>query len=131
MIVFIGDEPSKRTDPNQAFKGAGCEKRLMTWIEYLLPSGELYELYNRVSPYAATWTLCHVDRENPIIALGKNASDWLGPVPHFKLPHPSGRNRQLNDKEFVKARLEACKEYILLNRGSHEQRSHQSSSQVR
>lgn len=49
-----------------------------------------------------------------IVALGGFASkvlDKLG-VEHFKLPHPSPRNRLLNDKEFERSELERCREYI-------------------
>lgn len=48
----------------------------------------------------------------PIIALGNNASKALENIAHFKLPHPSGRNRQINDKAFIDQRLADCIKYI-------------------
>lgn len=49
-----------------------------------------------------------------IVALGNEVSNTLKKmgVEHFKLPHPSPRNRLLNDKDFETERLEACREYI-------------------
>lgn len=49
-----------------------------------------------------------------ILALGKNSSSVLRRLglEHFALPHPSGLNRQLNDREFVRSVLGACKEYV-------------------
>lgn len=48
-----------------------------------------------------------------VIALGEFASYALTKigVDHFKLPHPSGLNRQINDKSFVKQKLKECKKY--------------------
>lgn len=49
-----------------------------------------------------------------IIALGNFPSICLGRInkTHFKLPHPSPRNRVMNDKQKVNSLLEMCKEYI-------------------
>ena len=48
------------------------------------------------------------------VALGNNATNFLKKfnVSHFKLPHPSGRNRQVNNEEFIQERLKACKEWL-------------------
>jgi len=49
-----------------------------------------------------------------VIALGGFSSSVLSKikVKHFKLPHPSPRNRKLNDKSFEIKILEECKKYI-------------------
>lgn len=51
---------------------------------------------------------------NKILALGMAVSNSLldMDVNHFRLPHPSGLNRQLNNKEFVQRELEECKYYL-------------------
>ena len=50
-----------------------------------------------------------------IIALGNFVSDALNTisVSHFKLPHPSPRNRLLNDREFEKFVVGQCKTYLI------------------
>jgi hypothetical protein len=50
-----------------------------------------------------------------IIALGNVASNALKKVgvDHFKMPHPSPLNRQLNDKQFEKTMIEKCYNYIM------------------
>jgi len=50
-----------------------------------------------------------------IVALGKTAAKALTllQVPFLEMPHPSGRNRQLNDPEYVVQKLKELKEFIL------------------
>lgn len=50
-----------------------------------------------------------------IITLGAFSSSVLKrlKIQHFKLPHPSPRNRQLNDHKFVEDQLIRCKEYLI------------------
>jgi hypothetical protein len=49
-----------------------------------------------------------------IIALGSTVGDVLDSLgfSHFTLPHPSPRNRQLNDKAFVVKKLIFCRQYL-------------------
>ena len=49
-----------------------------------------------------------------VIALGNFASEALTKigVEHFKLPHPSPLNRQINDKSYISDQLSKCKDYI-------------------
>lgn len=48
------------------------------------------------------------------LALGERVSCKLSVsgVNHFKLPHPSGRNRNLNNGKYVIEQLKLCKNYI-------------------
>lgn len=49
-----------------------------------------------------------------VIALGKTAEygcQILG-IPFLAMPHPSGLNRQLNDKEFVARKIEELRKFI-------------------
>ena len=58
--------------------------------------------------------LTNIQGYNKIIALGGFASDVLKRIGinHFKLPHPSPRNRALNDKSYEKTVLKECEQYI-------------------
>jgi len=49
-----------------------------------------------------------------ILALGGFPSKVLNDlkIDHFKLPHPSPRNRKLNDRRFEQTILEECKTYL-------------------
>lgn len=141
MILFVGDKPSPKMKPEaRAFEGAACEKRLFEWIAYLLDISELevvlgtnsrwgwtntarpnddlfadsYYVLNSTHDYfslIASPYNCYLSKA---IALGNNASDALSTLgtPHFKLPHPSGRNRQINNKDFIAKKLEECKLWL-------------------
>lgn len=111
MILFVGDKPSKRMKQGaEPFVGAACERRLQQWI-HQLDVGHYY-IVNSVNPEHILTINLWIVLGAAIVALGNNASKALGQNAHFKLPHPSGRNRQINDKEFIEMRLLQCKEYI-------------------
>lgn len=112
MILFIGDKPSKRTDPSVPFKGAACEKRLYEWIDKVSSKSHYYFIINKIDDDFIPMVNLAIVTDMPIIALGNNASKALGMCKHFKLPHPSGRNRQINNKKFIEAKLLKCKEFI-------------------
>lgn len=128
-ILFVGDKPSKlNTDPNVAFKGAKCEKRLNEWIcsialkaglmQWATNNTEEYEVINRVD-YNATWKIVEYWMNNwPIIVLGNEAEKFVKSIgaKYHKLPHPSGRNRLLNDNRAVAIRLAQARTYVIQHR---------------
>lgn len=112
-VLFVGDKPSKHnTDPDVAFEGTRSMTTLLTWIEFLgLSLGE-YRIINRNHP--SFETTVSLFNDCAIIALGEEASKALNAIeePHFKLPHPSGLNRKLNDHYYVQSILRECRFYI-------------------
>jgi hypothetical protein len=55
-----------------------------------------------------------IEGHTNVLALGAFASNCLRIIntPHYRLPHPSPLNRQMNDKEFIRKTLAECKEYL-------------------
>lgn len=126
MIIFVGDKPSaKMKSGAKPFEGASCEKLLFDWISFLtLHTPELFKIINSATPkdlenilFYSNQYLSHKCLITKVVALGNNASKKLYAhnVLHFKLPHPSGRNRQLNDKKFIDKKLAECREWLKLN----------------
>lgn len=112
-VIFVGDKPSKKnTDSEVAFIGTQSYKRLLEWIDFL--DIEDYTMINRVSPLFVQKVLHYKNEGWDVVALGREAHIALQNigVGHCALPHPSGRNRWLNDKESVRKCLETCKAYI-------------------
>lgn len=128
-ILFVGDKPSEKMKSGALpFQGAHCEKRLNEWINYIV-SLRLNDWLN----YIVSLPIAGVDIVNQwgnfetqeelyqfcrkylkVIALGNNASKALtkAGVEHFKMYHPSGLNRKLNNKKDVQKKLKECYEYI-------------------
>ena len=98
--------------PNaKPFEGASCEKRLLDWVR-ILSKKSGYLIVNRIDSDFIILVNLFLATDSKIIALGNNASKDLGKAPHFKLPHPSGKNRLLNDKDYIKSRLKECKKWL-------------------
>lgn len=112
-IVIVGDEPSKTNIRDDiAFVGAKCFPTLVKWIKELNP--DYYVCLNsyRVQDLAKIESLYNDGFK--VIALGKKASDRVNFINHYPFLHPSGLNRKLNDKEYVKERLRDCKSWLLI-----------------
>lgn len=110
---MVGDTPSNyNTDKDVAFIGAKCYETLREWVHYL--DVQPY-LINRTSDNFEVSVAYAVENNYPIIALGNNAEKALKDLKaaHFKLPHPSGRNRQLNDKKFIETKLLECSVWLM------------------
>lgn len=108
-VVFVGDEPSKTNiDVDVAFVGAKCFQRLTEWINYLGP--DYYICLN-------SHTIRDISKIGilelngfKIVALGAKASKRLedNGITHFKLSHPSGLNRKINDQKAIEHELDTC-----------------------
>jgi len=56
-----------------------------------------------------------VYKVDKVVALGNFASEALHRVgkTHFKLPHPSPLNRQINDPHYIENCLNNCRQFLL------------------
>lgn len=117
-ILVIGMNPSSK--PSTKTRENATVKKLHNWMTKV---GIQHFSFSNVHESIEHVSLKHVDysRLNTItqgydrvLALGNYAADALNriEVDHFKLPHPSPRNRLLNDKEYEKAILRQCRKYL-------------------
>ena len=115
-LLLVGDKPSKKNkDPKVAFVGTASHKRIMEWLEVLLDEKAAISMVNRTDPEFSVVLIRATLKRYQIIALGEEAAQALahhGVVNYFKLPHPSGRNRKLNNKKYVAEILQKCKTWI-------------------
>lgn len=112
-VLFVADCPSsKNIDPNIPFIGTKSHEKFSGWTEQMGMNEFL--VMNSHTPVLLHFVKLRYYEGYKLIALGNNASSRLKgmSIPHFKLPHPSPRNRQLNSKEFINKKLEECKQYL-------------------
>lgn len=113
-VVFVGDQISRlNLQDDIPFVGARCFKTLVQWIKVLNP--DYYTCYNSNS-LEDIGNICvlHFMDGFKVVALGNKASQRLTKygIEHYKMDHPSGRNRKLNDKTYVQTRLDICKIWL-------------------
>ena len=117
--IFVGMNPSKV--PVSRSKGSAY-KRFHDWLDYLelkhvsftnlSPDPEWDFKFKTFDHNLLFTSLQNYDR---IIVWGSLVSNYvkrLGFADHFVLPHPSPRNRKLNDHKYVRNVLNECKEYL-------------------
>lgn len=114
MIFYVGDKPStKNFDPNVAFVGTKSGQKLDSWHRKMFPFSQ-YMADNCTSNSFLHNMNVAKEFKFVVFALGNNAAkalDKLG-VEYFKLPHPSPRNRLLNNKTYERECLKNAKKYF-------------------
>jgi hypothetical protein len=118
-IIFVGMNPSKVAVSRS--KGSAY-KRFHLWLNEL---DICYTSFTNLSPdphwnfkfdtFDHNFLCTSLEGYDKIIAWGSLVSNYLnrlGYHNHFILPHPSPRNRKLNDHKYVHHTLNLCKEYI-------------------
>ena len=117
-ILIVGQNPSaQKPRKNSTFD------RLQRWCDEM--NVDDFDFINCIDS-VGDYTKLKINKDNiqtstrnrdKIIALGNFSSDTLSKlgIDHFKMPHPSPRNRKLNDKEFEKKMINECKNYLQIN----------------
>lgn len=115
-LLLVGDKPSKKnTNPRVAFVGTQSFKTIQKWLNVILDEKATISTVNRVDPEFSVVLIRASMKGFKILAFGEEAAQALlnaGVVNFFKLPHPSGRNRKLNNKVYVDEMLLKCKAWI-------------------
>ncbi len=126
-ILFIGSNPSQTATTTEAFSESTKSGRILrSWIDGI--EGTI--LFDNIASYAtennrplnkeemalAQASLADRIKEvNPdrLVALGKSAASVLTKLKldHLEMPHPSGMNRKLNDRQYVREQISALKQY--------------------
>ena len=110
-VIIVGQNPSP-------VEKSGTFRKLDQWVaEWKLNSG--YDFMNCSDEVGQKYTIDYdslkvTSKYDKVIALGNVASNSLKRlnIDHFKMPHPSGLNRQLNDKDFEKKKIKECYNYL-------------------
>lgn len=129
-ILFVGSNPSpKNTDFTIPFLGTRSAETLGRWTEELeFDTFTIVNASDKVTVKSSEIKTKDLNLErlksmshlfDAFIALGTVASKalTLAGIEHHSLPHPSGRNRLLNDKTLIAKKLAGIKSAIKKKRG--------------
>lgn len=116
-VLVVGINPSDWVlKPN-----CTTHRRLPKWLEYM--GVEDHTFINcigvpgkyRMKDVRYDMVKEQAEKHDKVIALGNFPSAVLRKlsVDHFTLPHPSGLNRKLNDKDYELRMLEECGRYVI------------------
>jgi hypothetical protein len=122
LLYIVADQPSnKNLSPSVPLVGTDSYKRLLIWLGAMNVDITRVRFYNQTDgPFDNPISKATLNKavelgQIKVIALGNKAAQYLnkaGVDEYFVLPHPSSRNRLLNDTILVKEKLGACKNYI-------------------
>lgn len=116
-VIILGQCPSSKTQP---FKN-GTFARLKTWCDTV--GLYAWDFHNVIPDKINSYSIADVNSDllitrtknkKKVIALGGFVSRVCTKymIDHFKIDHPSPRNRNLNDKDYEKAMIERLRTYV-------------------
>lgn len=122
LVYLVADKPTKdNISPDVPLVGTSSYKTLLGWLADMDVDITRVRTYNQsTDPFGNIMSKTSLNqaiklRQIAVVALGQKATNYLertGIISYHALPHPSGLNRILNNKKFIKDRLDACKKYI-------------------
>lgn len=118
-IIIVGINPSNRHTEVKVYKNSTFD-RLHKWMDILkvhhFSFVNCIDVRGDYNHHQIDYCMLKqsINNSYKVLALGGFPSKALSNlnIDHFKLPHPSPRNRQLNDKWFESLILEECRAYV-------------------
>jgi uracil-DNA glycosylase len=129
IILFVGSNPSTASTTDQAFHKSTRSCKILTEWTKDIPGEKRYTnvVHQRTKdnkPLSTAEIKASLPRlaadlkgATKIVALGKTAAKALSMlgVQFCEMPHPSGRNRLLNDPDYVAEKIKRLQEYCSLS----------------
>jgi hypothetical protein len=124
-ILFVGSNPSKASTCDSPFHGSTRSAKILAqWTKDIQGNKAYVNVVDqktegnrplKTSEIRANLSKLAVDvaRADKVVALGKTAAkalEMLG-AKFCEMPHPSGRNRLLNDPRYVEQKVKSLLEY--------------------
>ena len=126
-ILFVGSNPANASTCEAAFHGSTRSSQILTsWCDHIDGIKMHINVLNKKTennrPLKQNEIKANLDRlkidietiaPDRVIALGKTAAKALSMigVKFLEMPHPSGRNRLLNDANYVAQKVKSLREF--------------------
>lgn len=126
LVIFIGDRPNpkKNLSLDVPFVGTPSYKTLLEWIYRMdidirqVGLKNAYDIDGEES--TGLFPIIPSSKSLRVIVLGQAAKKRIDdfnrlpirPIKYFYLPHPSGLNRELNDKKKLSQMLTRCRNFV-------------------
>lgn len=125
IVLFVGQNPTSK-NIDQPFVGTKSGVTLDSWIKTSVPfwfEVKITNAYSKPTPRNRGLLLSEMLAERErlvaettgthlVITLGKTAARAAQGLGHFNMPHPSGLNRVLNDKDFINKKLQELRQRL-------------------
>jgi uracil-DNA glycosylase len=127
-ILFVGSNPSQRSVCSEAFHGSTRSSQiLMSWCKDIECKKVFTNVVKQKTENNRPLTQAEINQSldslmadiliaqcDKIVALGKTATKALTllGVDFYEMPHPSGRNRKLNDPKYVEEKVKGLVEFV-------------------
>lgn len=124
-VLIVGSNPSQASPDNSAFHpSTKSRKTIDKWfagipadLHFINVSNEKTENNKPLNSHQINPIRTQLEsfKNYKIIAVGKTAENVLkhAQIDHFAMPHPSGRNRKLNDRDYIRNKLAELNKYVL------------------
>lgn len=124
-ILFVGSNPAMASTTNEAFHGSTRSSQILAqWTKDIQGTKAYTNVVNertdnnrplKTSEIKANLSRLAIDvvKADKVIALGKTAATALTMLgaKFYEMPHPSGRNRLLNDPAYVAQKIKGLVDY--------------------
>lgn len=127
-ILFVGSNPSNASTCDAAFHGSARSSQILSeWTKDIKAVKVHINVINNTTENNRPLSMSEIKGALPrlssdidhikatkIVALGKTAAKALGRLGmnFYEMPHPSGRNRLLNDPKYVEQKVKGLIEYV-------------------
>ena len=128
IVLFVGSNPSNASTCDVAFHGSTKSSKILTeWCKDITIGKMMINVTTTKTNNNRPLTNAEISDALPalksaiealspckVVALGKTAVRALTLLhqAHYEMPHPSGRNRKLNDKAYEAEKVKGLVEYV-------------------
>ena len=126
-VLIVGSNPAQASPDNSAFHPSTRSRKVIdSWFEGIEAELTFINISNEKTPENRPLNVSEISKSNEIhkqlqsfknhkiVAVGNAAGNALkrAGIDFLAMPHPSGRNRLLNDPAYVQGKIKQLRDYL-------------------